>query len=323
MTATEMEQQELDGSDMEPWELNQPDDRSIHHRLIAIVADLPAIGKDQRNEQQRFMYRGHDDVMNALNPLLAKHGVFVVPTVVERLVGERQTSRNATMYEVNLHVRYRFYGAAGDWVEASAWGEGTDMGDKSTNKAMTMAFKNVLAQVFALATAELSDADAGTPEETSRGQAAAAPRPQGRTRQQEFNPATHLLPTAINVQTEDDANALRMEQVRLAGKQAWPDIEAFVILHVFGKPYDELDGKERRQFYTRLANAIVRADDLAGPGDFPPPTLEQVQEAWAWAFDGVQIVLDPPEVPDAPQEGAQDDEDAPGEESVAEATETP
>ncbi len=86
------------------------DDRTVFQRVLAIIDELPAIGKTQRNEQQKFMFRGHDDVMNALNPLLAKHGVFIVPDVLERVVGERQTSRGATMYEVNLHVRFTFFG---------------------------------------------------------------------------------------------------------------------------------------------------------------------------------------------------------------------
>lgn len=151
----------------QPIVFDVPSTMTIHQRLLGILGELPAIGKSQRNEQQNFMYRGHDDVMNALNPLLAKWGVFFVPQVLERVTAERKTRSGGTMYEVNLHVMYTFYGAAGDSFTGSTWGEGTDSGDKSTNKAMTMALKNVLAQTFALATAELSDADSDTPEETT------------------------------------------------------------------------------------------------------------------------------------------------------------
>jgi ERF superfamily protein len=139
-------------------------ENTIYERMVAILAELPAIGKNQKNMQQNFMFRGHDDVLNALNPLLAKHGVFVVPQVLERIVGQRTTSKGSVMFEVNLCVEYVFYGLAGDYVRASAWGEGTDMGDKATNKAMTMAFKNVLNQAFAISTEEMIDSDAHTPE---------------------------------------------------------------------------------------------------------------------------------------------------------------
>jgi hypothetical protein len=276
------------------------DERSVYERVLAIIGELPAIGKTQRNTQQNFMFRGHDDVMNALNPLLAKHGVFIVPDVMERITAERQTSGGKTMYEVNLHVKFRFFGAGGDVFIASGWGEGTDMGDKATSKAMTMAFKYVIAEVFALATAEVSDADAGSPEETTRGtspprqprqEAAQRPKP-------EFDPAKHMLDGAIIVRTEEDADALARTINDWDPDQNWNAVEEYVLLHLFGKPYDELDGKQKREYYTRLANAVVKVSDLNGGGDFPPPDLVLVEEAWAWAFNGVQVALERPE-PDA------------------------
>jgi hypothetical protein len=142
-------------------------ERGVHERMLAILSELPAIGKNQKNVQQGFMFRGHDDILNALNPLLASHGVIVVPDVLERETAQRTTAKGGVMYEVNLHVRYRFYGPSGDYIEASTWGEGTDSGDKATNKAMTMAFKNVLNQAFAISSEEFKDADAETPEVTT------------------------------------------------------------------------------------------------------------------------------------------------------------
>ena len=144
-----------------------PPTATVYERMSRILAELPPIGKDQKNAQQGFMFRGHDDVLNALNPLLAKHGVFILPSVLERISEQRTTAKGGVMFEVNLRVEFTFYGAAGDWVAASTWGEGTDMGDKSTNKAMTMAFKNVMNQAFAISSKEPADADAETPEHSS------------------------------------------------------------------------------------------------------------------------------------------------------------
>jgi hypothetical protein len=145
--------------------MNEPG--QIYTLMGKILKELPAIGKTQENTQQGFMYRGHDDVLNALNPLLAKHGVFIGVSVLERLTDKRQTRSGGIMFEVNLHVLYTFYAPDGSQVTAEAWGEGTDSGDKATNKAMTGAFKNVLAQVFAISTAETRamDIDSGNAEE--------------------------------------------------------------------------------------------------------------------------------------------------------------
>ena len=283
------------------------DTRTVFQRVLAIIDELPAIGKTQENVQQHFMFRGHDDVMNALNPLLAKHGVFIVPDVLDRVTSERKTSRGATMYEVNLHVRFTFYGAGGDAFTASGWGEGTDMGDKSTSKAMTMAFKYVVAEVFALATAEISDADAGSPEETTGSRSVTGPRAEGRTRApREFDPGRDLLPTAIKVASEEDADNIRRAVNEFDPEQPWNEIEEYVLLHLFEKPYEELDGKQKREFYTRFANALVKADELAGPGDFPPPSMDQVQAAWAWAFKGVTWALGAPLPPSEGEAGESD-----------------
>jgi hypothetical protein len=144
------------------------DNLTIHQRMIGILGELPPIGKNQRNTQQNFMFRGIDDVLNALNPLLAKWGVFYVPNVMERIESVRKTKSDSSLYVVNLRIEYTFFGVNGDSVYATVWGEGTDSGDKATNKAMTGAMKYALFQVFAISTQEAQDADRSSLEESNR-----------------------------------------------------------------------------------------------------------------------------------------------------------
>lgn len=140
---------------------------TIHQLMPKILDELPAIGKDTRNQVQNFNFRSVDAILDVLNPLLGKYGVYFVPTVMERISEPpRQTRNGGLLYVVNLHVQYRFYGPDGDSVYCSAWGEGSDSGDKATNKAMTAAMKYMLSQVFAIACNDESDADATSPEET-------------------------------------------------------------------------------------------------------------------------------------------------------------
>lgn len=150
------------------------DKLSVHEAIAKVIGELPAIGKDSYNQQQGFAFRGIDAVVSALKPLLAKHGVVIVPDVTERLYAQRATARGGIMHEVNLHVRFHVYGPDGSSVEASGWGEGTDSGDKATNKAMTGAYKYVLFQLFAIAD-EAADADATSPEATVHKDATPAP----------------------------------------------------------------------------------------------------------------------------------------------------
>lgn len=140
-----------------------PDAPTVYQALSAVMAEVSAVGKARRNAQQNFDFRGIDDVMNALHGPLAKHGIVIVPSVLERLSETRQTAKGAAMNVVHLHVAFAMYGPAGDRLEppGSAWGEAMDSADKSTGKAHSMALKTFLLETFMVPTVDLEDADAG------------------------------------------------------------------------------------------------------------------------------------------------------------------
>lgn len=109
---------------------------------------------------QGFMYRGIDAVMNALNPALIKHKVFVVPEVLEQTREERTNAKGTTLIYSIVKVKYTFFAEDGSSVSSIVIGEGMDSGDKATNKAMSIAFKYACFQVFCIPTEEMVDPDA-------------------------------------------------------------------------------------------------------------------------------------------------------------------
>lgn len=133
---------------------------TIHELMPRVMADIGAIGKGQTNDFHGYQFRGIDDVYNAVNPAMAKHGVFLIPRVLRREVGSITTSRGKTQRLVEVEVAYTFYGPAGDHVEVIGWGEGMDAEDKGTNKAMSAALKYALFQTFLIPTEEQLAADA-------------------------------------------------------------------------------------------------------------------------------------------------------------------
>ena len=138
---------------------------NIYESITKIIAEIPAIGKEKVNATQGFKYRGIDDVMNAMQPLLAKYKVFIAPEVLEQTREERQTSKGGTLLYSICKIRYTFYAEDGTFVQAITIGEGMDSGDKATNKAMAIAMKYALFQVFCIPTDEMKDPDAETPPE--------------------------------------------------------------------------------------------------------------------------------------------------------------
>lgn len=138
---------------------------SVWQAIALVMRDLRAVGKTNRVQEgpARFAFRGVDDVMNALHPLLATHGLVIVPAeVVERIPEQRQTSRGGAMNVVHLRVRYLVVGPDGSQLTVEAWGEGQDSGDKATGKAHSMSYKSAMLQTFHVPTEDTPDADADT-----------------------------------------------------------------------------------------------------------------------------------------------------------------
>lgn len=131
----------------------------IYEAINAVMADVGAIGKTSKNTTQGFMFRGIDAVMNAINPALIKHKVFVVPEILEQTREERTNAKGTTLIYSIVKVKYKFYTTDGSHVDAVVIGEGMDTGDKATNKAMSIAFKYACFQVFCIPTEEMVDPD--------------------------------------------------------------------------------------------------------------------------------------------------------------------
>lgn len=141
----------------------------IYQAIPAIMHDLSAIKKEKKAGDGKFgyMFRGIDDVMNALHPLLSAHGVFVTPEVLEqerteRVVEGYNGQKKTTLWSV-LKIRFTFHADDGSSVSCTTIGEGMDNGDKASNKAMSIAMKYAMFQVFCIPTEEMEDPDATLP----------------------------------------------------------------------------------------------------------------------------------------------------------------
>ena len=142
---------------------------NIYEAIADIMRQGYAIGKNQKNPQQGFMYRGIDDVMNVFQPLMAERGIFVVPEVIDAQREERQTANGRNLIYSVLTIRYTFYASDGSSVSAVVVGEGMDSGDKASNKALAVGMKYALFQVFCIPTEEMrkADPDAETPQDSA------------------------------------------------------------------------------------------------------------------------------------------------------------
>ena len=131
----------------------------IYEAISNVMKDVGIVGKNDKNDFDKYKYRGIDAVMNALNPAMIKNKVFVAPTVIESIREERQGKNGTMMMYSVLTVKYTFYTTDGSSVECVVVGEAMDRSDKSTNKAMSAAFKYACFQTFCIPTEEMHDSE--------------------------------------------------------------------------------------------------------------------------------------------------------------------
>lgn len=138
---------------------------AVFTAIAAVMEDMSreGIGKDRKNTQQGYNFRGIDDVYNALAPILAKHRLVITPRCLHRACEQRASAKGGVLFNVTVEVEFTLTSANdGSTVTAVTYGEAMDSADKATNKAMSAAYKYMAMQTFCIPTEGDNDADATT-----------------------------------------------------------------------------------------------------------------------------------------------------------------
>lgn len=122
--------------------------------VMNVMKEVQAVAKKDRNENQRFNFRGIDAVVNAIGPALRKHGGFIMPHWSNVTYEGMTSARGGALNVARVEVCYAVYGSEGDPLEGKVVAEAFDSGDKATAKAMSVAFRTFILQTFCLPTDE-------------------------------------------------------------------------------------------------------------------------------------------------------------------------
>jgi hypothetical protein len=131
-----------------------PDGESpVDRAVLAIAEEVGVIAKARTapDEIGGFKFRGIEDALNALHPLLVKHRLNIWPRLVQtqaEAVGKRRL--------VTTDVEYRFRCDGHEEIIGPFPGEGADSQDKGASKGMSAAWKQMAFQVFSIPVADSS-----------------------------------------------------------------------------------------------------------------------------------------------------------------------
>lgn len=126
----------------------------VYQAINAVQGALAKTGiaKTRTNSQGAgFKFRGIDDVYNAIAPLLADHGLCILPRMLSRVCEERVSKSGGALFYVTVEAEFDFVAVEdGSKHTVKTYGEAMDSGDKATNKAMSSAYKYACFQSFAI-----------------------------------------------------------------------------------------------------------------------------------------------------------------------------
>jgi len=134
----------------------------VYRAINSVTAELAVngIAKRHRNEKGDYAYRGIDDVLNTLAPLLPRHNLCVLPRVLEREAVRHRGGNHLVVVRVAFELVSAIDGSA---HVVESFGEAIDDSDKGSAKAMSAAYKSAMLQTFCVPVPQ-DDTDASSPQ---------------------------------------------------------------------------------------------------------------------------------------------------------------
>lgn len=134
----------------------------VYRAIARVSAQLAqeGIAKTRKNSGQGFNFRGIDEILNTLAPILAMNELVIIPRVTNLEKTEKQSRNGGALFSVSLRMEFDLISAKdGSKHTAVVEGEAMDSGDKATNKAMSIAYKYMAILTFCIPTEGEHDPD--------------------------------------------------------------------------------------------------------------------------------------------------------------------
>lgn len=138
---------------------------NIYEKMSAITQEISAVAKNLNVDMGRNSYKavGEADILAAVKPIEAKHGVYSYPAsrkVIESAVITTVKKDYETKQQfLRLEVVYRFVNTEKpeEYIDITTYGDGVDPQDKAVGKAMTYADKYALMKAYKIITGDDPD----------------------------------------------------------------------------------------------------------------------------------------------------------------------
>ena len=142
--------------------------KNIFQRMSAITQEISTVAKNLSVDAGKSSYKavGEADVLAAVKPIEAKHGVYSYPFKREIIDSGEMVSTTKYGDRKQLFMRvetvYRFVNTdkPDEYIDITTYGDGVDTQDKAPGKAMTYGDKYALLKAYKIQTGDDPDQNA-------------------------------------------------------------------------------------------------------------------------------------------------------------------
>ena len=126
---------------------------NVFQRIHAVMTEVGTITKNGTNKFQNYEYATEADFVQAIRPLLIKHGIVIIPqnTILN---GVGDLAKDNKLTSISIQYKVVSIDDPEDYTQVTMMGQGADKGDKGVYKAITGTKKYMLANLFMIATGD-------------------------------------------------------------------------------------------------------------------------------------------------------------------------
>jgi ERF superfamily len=137
----------------------------IHRAIVRAMQRLTKIAKNRETSGgEKFSYRGIEDAMSALQPVLIDIGLHINMSVVSVDYDSKESKSGNFQTVCFMRMRFDLICVEdGSSITSEVASEGVDVSDKASNKALSNCLKYWIFQLFMIPTKEMRDSEDDIP----------------------------------------------------------------------------------------------------------------------------------------------------------------
>lgn len=146
---------------------------NIYQRMLAATSEIDRVAKNLKvdiSKSQSYKAVAEADVLEAVKPIEAAHGIYSYPFSREIIKDEtytttsewdgKKTEKNTFFLRIKTVYRFINTDNPSDFIDIMTYGDGVDTQDKAPGKAMTYADKYALLKAYKIQTGDDPNANA-------------------------------------------------------------------------------------------------------------------------------------------------------------------